>query len=81
MGARLLHEWLLSPQGHVIGRAAVELPFTPQTGDLLEPGWSSYQWRLRYRTYDVAEMLSDSSVLAAMLGNGWYRGRLGWAGA
>jgi Xaa-Pro aminopeptidase len=34
------HEWLLSPQGHVTGRAAVEMPFTAQTTDLLEPGWA-----------------------------------------
>ncbi len=34
------HEWLLSPQGHVTGRAPVELPFTPQTNDLLELGWA-----------------------------------------
>jgi Xaa-Pro aminopeptidase len=34
------HEWLLSPQGHVTGRAAVEMPFTPQTADLLEVGWA-----------------------------------------
>jgi hypothetical protein len=34
------HEWLLSPQGHITGRAAVELNFTPQTGDLLESAWA-----------------------------------------
>jgi Xaa-Pro aminopeptidase len=34
------HEWLLAPQGHVTGRAAVELLLTPQTTDLLEPGWA-----------------------------------------
>jgi Xaa-Pro dipeptidase len=34
------HEWLLAPQGHLTGRAAVELPLTPQTADLFEPGWA-----------------------------------------
>jgi Xaa-Pro aminopeptidase len=34
------HEWLLSPQGHSTGRAAVEIAFTPQTVDLFEPGWA-----------------------------------------
>lgn len=34
------HEWLLSPQGHVTGRMPVELLFTPQTTNLLEPGWA-----------------------------------------
>jgi Xaa-Pro aminopeptidase len=34
------HEWLLAPQGHLTGRVAVELAITPQTTDLLEPGWA-----------------------------------------
>jgi Xaa-Pro aminopeptidase len=34
------HEWLLCPQGHVTGRAPVELALTPQTGELLQPGWA-----------------------------------------
>ena len=34
------HEWLLAPQGFITGRAPVELPFTPQTAELLEPGWA-----------------------------------------
>jgi Xaa-Pro aminopeptidase len=38
------HEWLLSPQGHVTGRAPVELPITPQTEDLFQAGWG-VTWR------------------------------------
>lgn len=34
------HDWLLAPQGHVTGRAPVELGFTPRTDELLEPGWA-----------------------------------------
>jgi Xaa-Pro aminopeptidase len=34
------HEWLQSPQGHVTGRSPVELALTPQTLELLEPGWA-----------------------------------------
>jgi hypothetical protein len=34
------HEWQLSPQGHVIGRAAVEMPLTPKTDELMQPGWA-----------------------------------------
>jgi Xaa-Pro dipeptidase len=36
------HEWQLAPQGHVLGRAAVELPITPKTEDLFHPGWAVY---------------------------------------
>jgi Xaa-Pro dipeptidase len=38
------HEWLLSPQGFITGRAPVELPLTPQTEDLLQAGWA-VTWR------------------------------------
>jgi Xaa-Pro aminopeptidase len=34
------HEWLQAPQGHLTGRIPVEQMFTPQTADLLEPGWA-----------------------------------------
>jgi Xaa-Pro dipeptidase len=38
------HEWLLSPQGFVTGRAPSELPLTPRTEDLLQAGWA-VTWR------------------------------------
>jgi alpha-L-rhamnosidase len=50
----------------------------PVSGDVLSPGWTSYQWRLRYRSYDVVSLIENRSVLGVALGNGWYRGRLGW---
>ncbi|MBI1917960.1 MAG: M24 family metallopeptidase [Planctomycetes bacterium] len=34
------HEWLLAPQGHVTGRAAVELPLLPTTEELFQDGWA-----------------------------------------
>jgi Xaa-Pro aminopeptidase len=40
------HEWLLSPQGHVTGRAPVELALTPQTEELFQPGWA-VTWDVR----------------------------------
>ena len=53
--------------------------------DVLSPGWSSYEWRLRYRIYDVTELLQNQAdqpvVLGFALGNGWFRGRLTWSGA
>jgi alpha-L-rhamnosidase len=48
--------------------------------DVLSPGWSSYEWRLRYRAYDVRELVAPRTVLGISLGNGWSRGRLGWNG-
>jgi hypothetical protein len=34
------HEWQLCPQGFVSGRIPVELNLTPDTKDLLQPGWA-----------------------------------------
>ena len=48
--------------------------------EVLSPGWSSYEWRLRYRSIDVTALLAETSVLGFALGNGWFRGRLGWGG-
>src|SRR4051812_20437771 len=51
-----------------------------RVGDhVLASGWTSYANRLRYQTYDVTELLNPgANELEALLGNGWYRGRLGW---
>ncbi|OHV62870.1 family 78 glycoside hydrolase catalytic domain [Pseudofrankia sp. BMG5.36] len=48
--------------------------------DVLTPGWSAYEWRLRYAEWDVTRLVAPSCVLGIALGNGWYRGRLGFAG-
>jgi Xaa-Pro aminopeptidase len=34
------HEWQLAPQGHLTGRAVVEMPLTPSTEELFQPGWA-----------------------------------------
>jgi alpha-L-rhamnosidase len=47
----------------------------------LAPGWTSYQFRLRYQTHDVTELVQPgANRLDFLLGNGWYRGRLGFNG-
>ncbi|GAA4045484.1 family 78 glycoside hydrolase catalytic domain [Agromyces indicus] len=47
----------------------------------LTPGWSAYESRLRYATFDVTDLLRPGrNVLGAWLGDGWWRGRLGWDG-
>ncbi|MCA9875776.1 MAG: family 78 glycoside hydrolase catalytic domain, partial [Anaerolineales bacterium] len=53
-----------------------------RVGDaVLTPGWTSYDHRLQYQTYDVTNLLLDGeNVLGAMLGDGWYRGYLGFTG-
>ncbi|SDS60723.1 alpha-L-rhamnosidase [Actinoplanes derwentensis] len=53
---------------------------TPVGDDVLSPGWTSYEHRLRYVTHDVTGLLSSQNVLTVLVGNGWYRGRLGFMG-
>jgi alpha-L-rhamnosidase len=48
---------------------------------VLDPGWTSYNHRLRYQTFDVTGMLREGpNAIGAILGDGWYRGRLGFGG-
>ncbi|WP_339307536.1 family 78 glycoside hydrolase catalytic domain [Paenibacillus sp. FSL R5-0519] len=47
--------------------------------DYFTPGWTSYRKRLQYQTYDVTHLLQNGqNILGAYLGDGWYRGYLGW---
>jgi alpha-L-rhamnosidase len=49
------------------------------TGDLLRPGWTDYNKRLIYQTYDVTDCLNKGhNAIGSMLGDGWYAGRVGW---
>ncbi len=48
---------------------------------VMAPGWTSYKRRLRYQTFEVTDHLQEGrNALGAMLGDGWFRGRLGFAG-
>lgn len=45
----------------------------------LTPGWTSYNKRLQYQAYDVTGMLKEGkNAVGAVLGNGWYRGHVGF---
>ncbi|MFE4724851.1 family 78 glycoside hydrolase catalytic domain [Microbacterium sp. NPDC056736] len=47
--------------------------------DELAPGWTAYESRMRYTTYDVTELVrAGRNVIGAWLGDGWWRGYLGW---
>ena len=47
----------------------------------LTPGWTSYNKRLQYQTYDVTRLIrSGANVAGALLGDGWFRGVIGFAG-
>ncbi len=49
--------------------------------DVLTPGWTAYNHRLQYQTYDVTGLLRPGdNAIGALLGDGWYRGWLGFEG-
>jgi alpha-L-rhamnosidase len=45
---------------------------------VLSPGWTSYDHRLRVQTLDVTQFVRPGrNSIGAILGDGWFRGRLG----
>ncbi|MEK6783327.1 MAG: family 78 glycoside hydrolase catalytic domain [Bacteroidota bacterium] len=47
----------------------------------LTPGWTSYNKRLQYQLYDITTLLtSGNNTIGVALGNGWYRGFIGFSG-
>lgn len=47
--------------------------------DELTPGWTSYNKRLLYQTYDLSSLICQGeNVLGAMVGAGWYKGKMGF---
>jgi len=46
----------------------------------LTPGWTSYNHRLQYQMYDVTNILNEGkNAIGVTLGNGWYRGIIGFS--
>ena len=49
--------------------------------DLLTPGWTTYDKRLSFQTYDVADLLvAGSNEITIWLADGWMRSQLMWGG-
>lgn len=47
--------------------------------DVFTPGWTKYDDRMQYQTYDVTELVRQGeNAIGAVLGNGWWSGGLGW---
>lgn len=73
------------PQGSLLLLSALGLYRTFLNGtrvgdDLLTPGWTCYDDRIAYQTYDVTDLLVEGqNRMEIWLGDGWYRSRLMWA--
>ncbi len=48
--------------------------------DYFRPGFTDYNYRVQFQSYDVSEMLADENVLKVTVGEGWFSGYLGWEG-
>lgn len=47
--------------------------------DRFTPGWTDYNKRVHYRTYDVTSLVRKGrNALGAILADGWYSGYIGW---
>jgi alpha-L-rhamnosidase len=72
-----------SARAYVTSHGLYELSMNGQrVGDqVLTPGWTSYNHRLQYQTYDVTDRLKEgANAVGVYLGDGWYRGVVGFEG-
>jgi alpha-L-rhamnosidase len=64
-----------------LGLYAAEINGTAVSDHVMAPGWTSYHHRLRYQIFDVTGLLQEGrNAIGAILGDGWYRGWLGFGG-
>ena len=50
-----------------------------RVGDfIMAPGWTEYEKRIPYQSYDVTDMLAESNILTLGVGHGWYCSRVGF---
>ena len=46
---------------------------------VLAPGWTYYDKRLQYQTYDITELLAEENELKVTVGRGWFSSQMpGW---
>jgi alpha-L-rhamnosidase len=64
-----------------LGIYEAKLNGLPVNQSVLSPGWTSYEWRLQVQTIDVTSLVKGCSGMQQLeltVGNGWYRGELGF---
>jgi alpha-L-rhamnosidase len=50
----------------------------PVSAAVLSPGWTAYEWRLQVSEDPVDHLLDQDNTIEVLLGNGWWRGNLGF---
>ena len=61
-----------------LGVYAMELNGRRVGEDRFAPGWTAYQKRLQVQTWDLTPYLKKDNTLSVTVGNGWYKGILGF---
>ncbi|BDZ54511.1 glycoside hydrolase family 78 protein [Agromyces marinus] len=77
----VVREGLASARLYVTAHGVYEMELNGERvgAEAMAPGWTPYRDKLRYATYDITDRLaSGENAIGAWLGDGWYRGRLGW---
>jgi len=63
-----------------LGLYQLYLNGSPVGQDFFTPGWTDYNKRVYYNTYDVTQLLHQGgNAIGAILADGWYAGYLGWS--
>lgn len=78
-----LHAGIMSARLYITSLGLYEAEINGQVvGDhVFSPGWTVYDQHLRYQTLDVTGMLREGqNAIGAILGDGWFRGRIGFGG-
>lgn len=76
-----LNKQIASARAYVSSLGLYELHINgKRIGDqVFTPGWTSFNNRVQYQTYDITNMLTNGeNAIGIMLGDGWYRGFIGW---
>jgi alpha-L-rhamnosidase len=51
----------------------------PASDTFFEPGWTDYTKEFPVKAFDVTDLFQQGdNVIAVVLGDGWFRGKLGW---
>lgn len=78
-----LGQGVVAARLHLSAHGAVVATLNGQRvgSEVLAPGWTAYKHRLRVRTHDVTDLVAlGHNHVQLLLGNGWWRGRLGFRG-
>lgn len=63
-----------------LGMYEITLNGAPISDTYFNPGWTNYNKRLQYQTYAL-DVHEKENIIAVTLGNGWYKGALGFTPA